>query len=619
MYKYSDSEIFRCLLLDLRVKTRTKDWYDVTTMGSLKNDMLKVVEALHQPFSHHLFTEMKLRLWSQLNSIFSFPYGIDEIIEQPSCFRDVYQILTFCLKIKSEPTTQQINSYVTKIQEIEVENRNYRGDRNNPITRFARSLIGYITRNGSLDASNPAFRPRHGPGAVVDGLRNSDKNYFVPSTRQLHSVFKFEDFFANANLFSDITTRYYQSYWTSGSKLARFNRARLALVPKDYRGPRGVYISSKEAIYCQLGQDAILRDMVNQSFFKDVWDPSSQTPSQEFAYMGSYNRGYSTLDLADASDRVTLGLIRDLFHRDDYIAMAATRPVFLDLPNGGALKLAMFAPMGDGKTFPVLSLVVGCLSLAAIAVSRGLHPTRYHIDDIRSLTRHLRVFGDDVAVTSEYYDDVVGALSSHGLKVNVGKSFRYGYFRESCGVDAYKGEDVTPFRLKVSMSSTSYDDLPAILDLHNRLKVTSSSRFPNTIAFLADKASTFGSIAYSNNTVSQPYCLFSSTPLRDNLKRGFKLRVSKYQALCVSTLVPSCVQDECSSSDQRFDLNYWLNTRASKRDDSHDTWYDLFLKRKSSVPYSWEMAAKLNSELTAMGLGTIRHPRIRWRSSLVEV
>jgi len=619
MYKYSDSEIFRCLLLDLRVKTRTRNWYDVTTMGSLKNDMLKVVEVLHQPFSHHLFTEMKLRFWSQLDSIFSFPYGIDEIIEQPSCFRDVYQILTFCLKIKSEPTIQQTNSYVTKIQEIEVENRHYRCDRSNPITRFARSLIGSITRTGSLDASNPAFRPRHGPGAVIDGVRNSDKNYFLPSTRQLHSVFKFEDFFANANLFSEITAHYYQSYWLTEARLPRFNRARLALVPKDYRGPRGVYISSKEAIYCQLGQDAILRDMVNHSFFKNVWDPSSQIPSQEFAYMGSYNRGYSTLDLADASDRVTLELIKHLFHRKDYVAMAATRPVFLDLPSGESMKLAMFAPMGDGKTFPVLSLVVGCLSLAAIAVSNGLHPTRYHIDDIRSLTRHLRVFGDDIAVTSEYYDDVVAALSSHGLKVNVGKSFRYGYFRESCGVDAYKGVDVTPFRLKVSMSTSSFDDLPAILDLHNRLKVTSLSRFPNTIAYLAYKASSFGNIAYSNDTVSQPYCLYSNTPLHDNIKRGFKLRVSKSYALCVSTLVPMCIHDECTSSDQRFDLNYWLSTRASQRDDSYDTWYELFLKKKSSVPYSWEMARKINSDLSAMSLGTIRHPKILWRSSLVRV
>jgi len=60
----------------------------------------------------------------------------------------------------------------------------------------------------------------------------------------------------------------------------------------------------------------------------------------------------------------------------------------------------------------------------------------------------VHVFGDDLIVPSDYVHQVIGALESADLKVNVNKSFVDGYFRESCGVDAFKGVNVTPTRIK---------------------------------------------------------------------------------------------------------------------------------------------------------------------------
>jgi hypothetical protein len=58
------------------------------------------------------------------------------------------------------------------------------------------------------------------------------------------------------------------------------------------------------------------------------------------------------------------------------------------------------------------------------------------------------IYGDDVIVPTACAEDAIETLESFGLKVNVDKSCYRGFFRESCGVDAFLGEDVTPVRLR---------------------------------------------------------------------------------------------------------------------------------------------------------------------------
>jgi len=65
------------------------------------------------------------------------------------------------------------------------------------------------------------------------------------------------------------------------------------------------------------------------------------------------------------------------------------------------------------------------------------------------------VYGDDVIVPTAYAGSAIDLLESFGLKVNRDKSCTQGFFRESCGVDAFKGVDVTPVRLR-----TVWDESP---------------------------------------------------------------------------------------------------------------------------------------------------------------
>jgi hypothetical protein len=59
-------------------------------------------------------------------------------------------------------------------------------------------------------------------------------------------------------------------------------------------------------------------------------------------------------------------------------------------------------------------------------------------------SRQVYVYGDDLIVPADEAPAICETLELFGFKVNRHKSFWAGKFRESCGVDAYDGDDVTP-------------------------------------------------------------------------------------------------------------------------------------------------------------------------------
>jgi hypothetical protein len=96
--------------------------------------------------------------------------------------------------------------------------------------------------------------------------------------------------------------------------------------------------------------------------------------------------------------------------------------------------------MGSALCFPVESLVFWGIAVATIWKIVG---------DRDLAAQKVYVYGDDIIVANDYAEEVMLQLEKCGLKVNTDKS-AYGdhFFRESCGVDAWKGFDVTPYRVK---------------------------------------------------------------------------------------------------------------------------------------------------------------------------
>jgi hypothetical protein len=72
----------------------------------------------------------------------------------------------------------------------------------------------------------------------------------------------------------------------------------------------------------------------------------------------------------------------------------------------------------------------------------------------RDTRESIYVYGDDVIVPTAFAANAIEQLESFGLKVNRDKSCTSGFFRESCGMDAYRGRPVTPVRFRTVWSST---------------------------------------------------------------------------------------------------------------------------------------------------------------------
>lgn len=285
--------------------------------------------------------------------------------------------------------------------------------------------------------------PRHGPGAVATGETGDRKWRFKRLYHQLDWWYPYLEYFQVGGEEDDALDRH---AWRSG--LVREENppeARVVLVPKDSRGPR---LISMEPLEIQWIQQGIMRALVP---FLEAHQLTAgrlnfldQSVNRDLAKSSSLNQVYSTIDLKDASDRVSLELVRYLFPKRLVPYLEATRSQSTKLPNGESIPLNKFAPMGSAVCFPIEALVFWALSLAALSLRTGI-PFQHCADLVY-------VYGDDIIVPTHYVEEVMSALESVGLMVNREKCCTAGFFRESCGMDAYKGVNVTPVKISTLWS-----------------------------------------------------------------------------------------------------------------------------------------------------------------------
>jgi hypothetical protein len=167
--------------------------------------------------------------------------------------------------------------------------------------------------------------------------------------------------------------------------------------------------------------------------------------------------------MKEASDRISDVLVQILFGRM-YKWFGCCRAQVFEfkdpvLKTGFFGQLHSYAPMGNATTFPVQSLVFWAICVAAMQ-RLGFHQPGA-----------VFVFGDDIEVPTECVPAVIDGLESFGLLVNRSKSFWRGGFRESCGVDAFNGIDVTPVRWKTTLDAEHIEGLQSLSDIGQRLRV----------------------------------------------------------------------------------------------------------------------------------------------------
>jgi hypothetical protein len=169
-----------------------------------------------------------------------------------------------------------------------------------------------------------------------------------------------------------------------------------------------------------------------------------QSINQSLAMTSSSDGRLATIDLADASDRVPRDLALSMFDSNPDLrdAIDACRSRNAELPDGTIIgPLNKFASMGSALCFPIEAMYFYTICVVALLREMDLPVTQSSVSQLDGL---VHVYGDDIIVPVAYADTILDHLQKYNCKVNHSKTFVTGKFRESCGIDAYDGVDVTP-------------------------------------------------------------------------------------------------------------------------------------------------------------------------------
>lgn len=334
-----------------------------------------------------------------------------------------------------------------------------------PVSLFLRNLDN-VSRllNASLGTYCPSdWRFKHGPGAISQAAGRVNKFYWYGWSSRLESVYPVADYgFHNFASWAGATH-------AIGMHDNYVPFSRLVAVPKTYETPRLIAAEPSEHQFCQQNIWHYFRDRSAKGWIHRFVRFTDQTLNQELCLKGSRDGTLCTLDLSSASDRMSCHVVGQFFRSnlDLLDALRATRTHTmeqrLDQTLAPQLELKKFSTMGSACTFPVQSLVFLGVAIASILTNRGLAVTMKNILDLEG---EVAVFGDDIIVPTDCRELVQGNLELLDFRVNESKTFSEGFFRESCGVDAFRGVDVTPVYLRSLVPETP-ESICSVVDSAN--------------------------------------------------------------------------------------------------------------------------------------------------------
>lgn len=433
----------------------------------------------------------------------------------PEAVSHLRQVLFFAYKLELPYQPLIERSVIERFKETddELENVVFSSE-----TEEILSLAARITKSVFKGFDPKDILPRHGPGAVATGEKLEEKWVFSRLYSKIHQYYPYYTYFMCGWGLEAADRR----DWYLAMQRLESGVARVVLVPKDSRGPRLISAEPLEYQWIQQGlgrKIATHLESINLLTRGRV-NFTNQEINRNLALSNSVTGKLATLDLKDASDRVSLELVRRVFKDSPNLlrALEATRSEATTLPNGEIVKLRKFAPMGSALCFPVEAYCFWVL-LVASAVFKARMP-------LRLAARSFYVYGDDLIVPTALADQCMQALESVGLVVNRDKSCITGNFRESCGMDAFRGVPVTPLRLKKQYSDRPTDG--TVLSSYSALANALTERGYDEAANLiwSRLESTFGVIPYGTALSSFP-CKVLPSPVQAEV-RNLKLFKSRW-------------------------------------------------------------------------------------------
>jgi hypothetical protein len=290
--------------------------------------------------------------------------------------------------------------------------------------------------------------PKHGPGATAEGISGNSKFRWRLWHRRLESFFPLVDTCFPLSIGElDVSSKELDQ--VVFVDLEEETPAKVTPVPKTLKGPRIIVIEPSCMQYTQQGIREVLYNLIESNWMTGGHvNFTDQSINQSLAMKSSNDEQLATIDLSDASDRVPHDLAMIMFRSNPDLsdAIDACRSIHAKMPDGRIIgPLRKFASMGSALCFPVEAMYFYTICVAALLKGQNL-PVSYR--NCYNVSRSIYVYGDDLVVPTEHATIVLDYLKKYNCKVNPNKTFYRGSFRESCGVDAFRGMQVTPVYLR---------------------------------------------------------------------------------------------------------------------------------------------------------------------------
>jgi hypothetical protein len=355
--------------------------------------------------------------------------------------------------VSSEREAKAMSDFVQCEQDVRLSDERLDPAYLSDFKRMSGVLFGDLFAKMDREVHWGRLIPKHGPGATADRLTGNGKFDQRTWPRRLERVFPAQEFLA-ANSRSWEMIRDEVTYLEPGDEIP----VRVISVPKTIKTPRIIAIEPTAMQYAQQALLRVFKDVLKEDdFLSHVIGIDDQEPNRALAHRGSQRGDLATLDLSEASDRVSNQHVRAML--EDYPqlleAVQACRSRKADVPGHGVIRLAKFASMGSALCFPFEAMVF--LTVVFLGIERELNAPLSRRTLIRRFGEQVRVFGDDLIVPRDYVLSVVHELSVFGHKVNVSKSYWTGRFRESCGREFYDGQDVGIVKVRENLPTRRQD------------------------------------------------------------------------------------------------------------------------------------------------------------------
>nr|QDH91361.1 MAG: RNA-dependent RNA polymerase [Leviviridae sp.] len=427
--------------------------------------------TIHSSFRKERGGELPLFLGGFLSRVFDRNSGV--LLDDPciDSIRALQQLTLLFSKIQLACSPARLRRAVVKYIECEQEIRGFDSSLSkrdlHEFVEMSNLLYGPLFTKVDREIYYGKAIPKHGPGSTADGLSGNSKFRQRFWTTRLEQA----GLSAGENLLPNM--RYYSQlegvdFLEPGSEVP----VKVTLVPKTLKTPR---VIAMEPTCMQYMQQAVLRSFL-EHFYQDdfltkVIGFDDQLPNQELARQGSLDQRVATLDLSDASDRVSNQLVRAMFRRWPHLheAVDSTRSRRAVLPGGDVIRLSKFASMGSALCFPIEAMVF--TTLIFVGIQRSLNTTLSRKDlDIR-FSDSVRVYGDDLIVPVDQVTSVVRTLEHFGARVGTSKSFWTGKYRESCGKEYFNGHDISIVRVRQVFPARRQDvtEVVSLVSLRNQL------------------------------------------------------------------------------------------------------------------------------------------------------